>query len=69
MPKDHIDFMIFLFYDSNNDGIICERDMLRIYELVKKCPLVLEDYNKLRKNSGRLYSRKKTAYKELYKLS
>ena len=63
MPKDHIDFMVFLFYDSNNDGMICERDMLRIFELVKKCPLVIEDYNKLKKNSSRVFIRKKLKYK------
>ncbi len=40
MPKDHVDFMAFLFYDTNNDGIICDRDLLRIFELLKKCPLI-----------------------------
>ena len=53
MPKDHLFFMIFLFYDSNNDGVICDRDMLRIMELTNKCPLLKEDYMKIRKYGGK----------------
>ena len=31
MPHEHICFMSFLFYDSNNDGYICDNDLLRVY--------------------------------------
>lgn len=30
MPNEHIYFMAFLFYDSNNDGYICANDIIRI---------------------------------------
>lgn len=43
MPNDHIYFMAFLFYDSNNDGYICTNDILRIEEISKKCPILNED--------------------------
>ena len=49
MPNEHIYFMTFLFYDSNNDGYICDNDLLRIAEMVRKCPLLQGDYDLFKK--------------------
>lgn len=35
MSVEHVIFMAFLFYDSNNDGYICDNDIRRIKALVK----------------------------------
>ena len=51
MPNEHIYFMAFMLYDSNNDGYICDNDLFRVSELLPKCPLLSGDYN-LMKNQG-----------------
>lgn len=35
MSVEHIIFMTFLYYDTNNDGYICDNDIRRIKNLVK----------------------------------
>lgn len=69
MPNEHIFFMTFLFYDSNNDGYICDNDLIRVQELTKKCPLLLGDYNMLKSQSHKVEYSEDLPYKELYKLS
>jgi hypothetical protein len=39
--------MTFLFYDTNNDGFICEGDIARLQGICKIYPILNEDYKKL----------------------
>jgi Ca2+-binding EF-hand superfamily protein len=32
--------MVFLYYDSNNDGYICNNDLIRIQEVSQKSKLI-----------------------------
>ena len=68
MPNEHIYFMTFLFYDSNNDGYICDNDLLRIAEMVRKCPLLQGDYDLFKKQGLKIDYSEDLPYKELYKL-
>lgn len=47
MPRLHFNFMAFLFYDTNHDGIICEGDLSRLQTLTKKLSILTHDYDRL----------------------
>ena len=68
MPKDHFDFMAFIFYDSNNDGIICNLDLVRLFELTRKCPLLEGDYNQLKNSAFKDKTVNSKKLQDLYKL-
>lgn len=69
MPNDHIYFMAFLFYDSNNDGYICGNDIIRIEELGKKNALLNEDCQILKNGGQKIKYENEINYKDLYRLS
>jgi Ca2+-binding EF-hand superfamily protein len=68
MPNEHIYFMAFLFYDSNNDGYICANDLIRMEEVSLKSKLIAEDYEIIKSNASKIKFKSKTPYKELYRL-
>jgi hypothetical protein len=47
MQKPHFNFMTFVFYDTNHDGIICEGDLSRLQTLAKRHSILVYDYEKL----------------------
>lgn len=49
MPRLHFNFMAFVFYDTNHDGIICEGDLTRLQTLTKKLAVLNHDYDRLMK--------------------
>lgn len=49
MPRLHFNFMVFVFYDTNHDGVICEGDLSRLQNLAKKLTVLNHDYNRLLK--------------------
>lgn len=61
--------MCFLFYDSNNDGYICSNDLLRLEELCKKAPLLLEDHEIIRSGASKVKYENILTYQDLYRLS
>jgi Ca2+-binding EF-hand superfamily protein len=46
--------MIFLYYDSNNDGYICNNDLVRIQEIAQKSKLIKEDYELIKNMSSKI---------------
>lgn len=60
--------MTFLFYDNNNDGYLCNQDLMNIEEISKSCPLIGLDCSILRKNAHKIKYEDSLDYKELYKV-
>lgn len=69
MPNEHVCFMAFMLYDSNNDGYICINDLLRLEEMAKRCPILLLDHDIIKKEAAKVKYETHLTYADLYRLS
>jgi hypothetical protein len=61
--------MVFLYYDGNNDGYICDYDLERVAQLSINRPVLAHDCNRMKQSNIKKKLCKRESYLDLYRLS